>query len=272
MNSFCRLICAGMLMLLSAGCASMANNNFNSLLWMQSSAEYKASAVQAYSAALANIDAALADRRWTAALEQSGDCSSLPPAVVMDIDETVLDNSRYMGKVVLENGVWNAKTWDEWVALQQATAVPGVIEFINAMRAKQVSVILISNRECMKRGESGSPCPQETDTILNLRKAGMLDAQPENLLLMGEVAGWTSEKKSRRELVSKQYRIVMLFGDDLGDFLPDVKSGITPDERDRLISEYRGNWGRKWFMLPNPTYGSWLNILRDPKSNYIMKY
>jgi acid phosphatase len=64
----------------------------------------------------------------------------------------------------------------------------------------------------------------------------------------------------------------MLFGDDLGDFLADVKSRITPEERDRLVGEYKNNWGRKWFMLPNPTYGSWLNVLGDPKSRYIRKY
>ncbi|MBM3423073.1 MAG: acid phosphatase [Chlorobi bacterium] len=272
MNNFCRSLFAGMVLMLSAGCASTANNNLNSLLWMQSSAEYKASAVQTYNAAFQNIDAALADRSWTAAMEQDGDCVSLPPAVVMDIDETVLDNSDYMGRLVLENGAWSADTWDEWVALQEAAAVPGAIEFINAMRGKGVRVILISNRECRKRSESGEPCPQQTDTIANLRKAGMLDPGPETILLKGEEPGWTSEKKSRRERVAKKYRIVMLFGDDFGDFLPGVKSAITPEERDRLVGEYRGYWGKKWFMLPNPTYGSWLDILSEPKSGYIKTY
>jgi acid phosphatase len=91
-------------------------------------------------------------------------------------------------------------------------------------------------------------------------------------MLKGEQEGWTSEKKSRREEVAKKYRIVMLFGDDLGDFLADVKTNITPQDRDRLVSENKVNWGRKWFMLPNPTYGSWLDILKEPKSQYIMKY
>ncbi|NTV92481.1 MAG: acid phosphatase [Chlorobiaceae bacterium] len=272
MNNFSRSIFAVVLLLLLSGCASTASNNFNSLLWMQSSAEYKANATQVYNSALKNIDAALGDSGWIAAKEQVGDCSSLPPAIVMDIDETVLDNSRYMGKVVLEGGKWSSVTWDQWVALKEATAVPGAVEFINAMKTRNVRVIYISNRECRKRDNQGSGCSQEADTIENLAKAGVPDVLPENVLLLGENDDWTSEKKSRREYVSKKYRIVMLFGDDLGDFLADVKSNSTPQERDRLVAENKNNWGRKWFMLPNPTYGSWMNILRDPKSQYILKY
>ncbi len=263
---------AGLLLLLSTGRALAENNNFNSLLWMQASAEYKANTIQAYRTALRNIDAALGDHKWTAAKEQVGDCSSLPPAIVMDIDETVLDNSRYMGKMVLEGGEWSAVTWNEWVAQQSATAVAGAVEFINAMKDKHVRVIFISNRECKRGDKSLAGSCQEAGTIENLEKVGVAGVLPEDVLLMGEQDGWTSEKKSRREYVSKKYRIVMLFGDDLGDFLPDVKSNITPEERDRLVGEYKNNWGRKWFMLPNPTYGSWINILRDPKSQYIIKY
>lgn len=272
MNKLFRLLFPCVVLLLSAGCASTADNNFNSLLWMQSSAEYKANALQAYNAAMRNIDAALADRRWTAAGEQVGDFSSLPPAVVMDIDETVLDNSRYMGKVVLENKAWSSATWDEWVALKEAAAVPGAVEFINAMNGKSVRVIFISNRECRSRDKPGSGCSQEADTIENLAKAGVHGVLPENVLLMGEQDGWTSEKKSRREYIAERYRIVMLFGDDLGDFLPGVKNNITPQERERLVREHKNNWGRMWFMLSNPTYGSWLNVLGDPKSGYIRSY
>ena len=143
-------MCASVLLLLSTGTALADNNNFNSLLWMQASAEYKANTTQAYNSALRSIDAALRNHNWTAAKEQVGNCRSLPPAIVMDIDETVLDNSRYMGKVVLEGGEWNAATWNEWVALKEATAVPGAVEFIKAMKGKKVKVNFISNRECRR--------------------------------------------------------------------------------------------------------------------------
>ncbi|NTW83882.1 MAG: acid phosphatase [Chlorobiaceae bacterium] len=272
MKNFCNSLFAGVFLILSTGCASTGNNNFNSLLWMQSSAEYKAGAKQAYNTAMNTIDEALRDPHWTAAKEQPGDCSSLPPAVVMDIDETVLDNSKYMGKAVLEGGEWSPVTWDEWVARRDASAVPGAVEFINEMKKKHVQVIFISNRPCMKRGEIQQGCIQKTDTMENLSKAGVSDVSPENLLMTGEREGWTNEKKSRREYVAKKYRIVMLFGDDLSDFLPGVRGDITPQERDRLIEENKEKWGKCWFMLPNPTYGSWINILKDPKSQYIRSY
>jgi acid phosphatase len=64
----------------------------------------------------------------------------------------------------------------------------------------------------------------------------------------------------------------MLVGDDLGDFLPDVKKNITPLQRDALVSQYESCWGRTWYMLSNPTYGSWLRVLQDPKSDHLVGY
>lgn len=262
-----------LLALIFSGCASTAsNNNLNSLLWMQTSAEYRANSLQVYRNALQQVDEALRDNRSTAALEQTGDFSGLPPAVIMDIDETVLDNSRYMGKMVLEGKEWDPVTWDEWTALKEAGAVPGAVEFINEMHQKHVEVIFISNRACMKRAGSSDVCTQEADTSANLLKAGVVEVTPANILLAGETEGWGSEKKSRREYISKKYRIIMLFGDDLGDFLPGVKANITPEERRQIVEEHSNKWGRRWFMLSNPTYGSWLNILQEPKKQYIRKY
>lgn len=266
-----RLLCACMVLSIT-GCSASQNNNVNSLLWMQSSAEYRSVSIQVYSSALKQVDEALRDNTWTAAKEQAGNCSSLPPAVVMDIDETVLDNSRYMGRSVLEGNDWDPITWDAWVARCEAEAIAGSVEFVGEMQRRNVQVIFITNRACMKRQGSTDPCPQETDTAENLAKTGITGVSPENLLLAGEKQGWGSEKKSRREEVAKKYRIIMLFGDDLGDFLPGVKAGITPEERKVLVEGNRENWGRRWFMLPNPTYGSWLNILHEPKTQYIKNY
>ncbi len=61
----------------------------------------------------------------------------------------------------------------------------------------------------------------------------------------------------------------MSVGDDLGDFLPHVKTNITPVERIRLVTEHADKWGTAWFILPNPQYGSWLSILNKPRSQYL---
>ncbi|MDX1641303.1 MAG: HAD family acid phosphatase, partial [Balneolaceae bacterium] len=155
------------------------------------------------------------------------------------------------------------------IEMESAPAVPGAVDFINSMKSLQVDVIYITNRECMVRTDGGPECPQKKDTIDNLLKVGIENVDPDHVFLKGEQPGWTSEKQSRREMVASNHRIIMLFGDDLGDFLPDVKSNITQEERSELVEEYSEHWGRKWFVLDNPTYGSWLNILSDPKSDYL---
>jgi len=272
MKKFCMCISTVILFMLATAGASAVSNNFNTVLWLQTSAEYKAGAQQTYNAALKNIGAAIKDRKWKAALEQTGDCSKLPPAVVMDLDETVLDNGKYFGKVLLENVEPTPAAWDAWVVLKDASAVPGAVEFINEIRKKHVQVIFITNRACMKRGDSSPECMQKSETIENLAKIGVRDVSPEQVLFTGEREGWSSDKKSRREFVAKKYRIVMLFGDDLGDFLPGVRANITPQERERLVEEHKKKWGTCWFMVPNPVYGSWINILQEPKTQYIKAY
>lgn len=266
--------------ILCTGCAQRANENlsnrsdtnFNSILWMQSSSEFKASSLQTYNTATGNLEKIVKTTTETAAIEQTTPYASLPPAVIMDIDETVLDNSRYDAKLILAADSYSFTTWDDWIALQQATAIPGAVHFINHARSIGVEVIFITNRACKKREGTVDKCPQKSDTIDNLEKVGIVDVHPSNLMLREEQDGWTAEKTSRREIVAKNYRIVMLFGDDLGDFLQNVKKDITPDQRESLVDAHSEKWGSVWYILPNPKYGSWLHILENPKSQYLEGY
>ena len=122
----------------------------------------------------------------------------------------------------------------------------------------------MTNRDCMRRPDSADPCPQEADTLANLRRVGV-PADPERLMLSNERPGWTDEKRVRRDAVAENYRVIMLFGDDLGDFLDCVRSRViepcrraaTAADRLRLVREHAGYWGHGWFVLPNPMYGSW---------------
>ncbi len=258
---------------LLTGCATtqpeITHNNFNSTLWVQTAAEYEANAIQAFNSAESNIDVALRDKSWTAALEQGTNYSLKPPAIILDIDETVLDNSQYQAQLVLNDEQFSIQTWDNWIAMESAPAVPGAVDFINNMDAQGVDVIYITNRECIVRTDGGPECPQKEDTIDNLLKVGIEEVDPDHVFLSGEQPGWTSEKQSRREVVASNHRIIMLFGDNLGDFLPDVSRNITQEERAELVEKYSEHWGRKWFILSNPTYGSWDSILSEPKSDYL---
>lgn len=248
--------------------ASITDNNMNGALWMQTSAEYYAASIQSYRTAGEKIEEAKNTPFWTAMLEQKGQ-ETMPSrlAVVLDIDETVLDNSPYLARQILQGKSWDSESWDHWVSLASAPAVPGAVEFIKQLKENGIEAVYISNRECIQREESKDRCPQKAETAQNLRKVGLEFVKTENVLLKNEIPEWTSEKQSRRAYVAKEYRVLMLIGDDLGDFLPAVKKNISAEQRRELVDEYTAYWGEKWFVLANPTYGSWLNIIggSDPK-------
>ncbi len=107
-----------------------------------------------------HLDAALADKSWTAAIEQQGAFENLAPAVVLDIDETVLDNSPYQGQVIMDGTTFTPGTWDKWIARAEAGPVRGAAEVIREAKGKGVAVIFITNRTCRARSDQGSPAPR----------------------------------------------------------------------------------------------------------------
>ena len=238
-------------------------------LWIRSSSEFRAASETIYRAAREALAEGLADSVWTAEPTQSGDFSELPPAIVMDIDETVLDNSEPQSEMLLEGLCFDEfpKAWDDWVAERQAPAVPGAAEFIRAARAmpdrqgRAVRVFFITNRGCLPRAGNDAACPQQDDTAANLEALGLgSPTLAEDLMLKGERPEWESEKLSRRQVVANSHRVVLNVGDDLSDFLPDVRRASVAD-RDRARCAHEAHWGRRWFMIPNPMYGSWLVAL-----------
>jgi acid phosphatase len=219
-------------------------------LWQQTSAEYRAIALQAYDAASEVLPIALADSGWTAAVEQEGDeFSMLPPAIVLDVDETVLDNSPQQARTILAGGSFDPEAWGAWVDEAQAPAVPGAREFLALADSLGVAVFYVTNRDQ----------PLEGATRRNLEAQGLpLDPDVDTVLSRGEREGWGSDKASRREAIAERYRIVLLVGDDFNDF---VSARLPREERDRLLERYRDRWGDRWIMIPNPVYGSWEGAL-----------
>jgi 5'-nucleotidase (lipoprotein e(P4) family) len=234
-----------------AATAVAANENLNAVLWVQRSAEYRAATETVYRAAADKLDAALKDSAWDALVpgERTTPVHGLPPAVVLDIDETVLDNSPYQARLVRDGNEYNEVTWDAWVREESAQPVPGVVDFARAAQAKGVTLIYISNRA------EHLIAP----TLANLRAAGMPVKDDRVFLGLGtfvadcEQEG--SEKLCRRQLAGRSYRVLMQFGDQLGDFAQILVN--TPGARAELQARHRGWFGERWWMLPNPTYGSW---------------
>ncbi len=255
-----------------------ANNSFNSTLWTQTSAEYAANSLQIFNTAARNLSLVLQQTNKSAALEQTREFAQLPPAVIMDIDETVLDNSSYQAKQIIANKSWDPVSWDNWIKRQQATAVPGAVKFIQLLKHKNIKVLFVTNRACKVRIDLPAKCPQKLDTIKNLEKVGIKNVTTTDVLLKNDIDkngnpfNWGSEKKSRRQYLAKKYHIIMLFGDNLGDFLAGVIKDITPAQRLKLLQKYQTRWGLQWYILSNPAYGSWLNILERPKAKYLKSY
>lgn len=228
-----------------------AHDNLNAVAWVQTSVEYKALSEQTYRAAADHLDKALKEKNWDALVpeERGNAATGLKPAVVMDVDETVLDNSPYQARLIRDGADYDEVTWAQWVAEKKAKPVPGVVDFAKAANAKGVTVLYISNRaEHLKEA-----------TLANLRTAGLPVADDSVFLGLGtfvkdcEQNG--SEKNCRRKLAGQKYRVLMQFGDQIGDFVQVVSN--TRGDRDKLYAEYHDWFGERWWMLPNPTYGSW---------------
>ena len=244
-------IVAGSLCLLLAGCGSgnTSLEGLNATLWTQQSAEYRASAEQAYRTASRMLDLGLADPAWTAVPEQEGDPGDLRPAVILDVDETVLDNSAYQARLIVEGREY-PDGWDAWVREATALPVPGALGFARHAAERGVTVFYVTNRDATL----------EEATERNLERAGFPLAEGLDVLLMrGERESWGSDKSSRRAYVAGTHRILILAGDDLNDFISVSRASI--EERDRLEAEYASHWGVRWIMLPNPAYGSWERAL-----------
>lgn len=236
----------------------------NATLWMQTAAEYVASARQAYRAATVALPDLLADSAHSALADRGsaegdghrarargeGAHASGPagraPAVILDVDETVLDNSPFQARLVREGRAFGPGIWGEWVREARAEPVPGALDFVRAAREMGVDVFYITNRDH----------ELEPATRRNLRRAGFpLDAPGDPLLTEGEREGWGSDKVDRRASVAETHRVLMLVGDDLHDFV--AGTDTTPAARRALARRHAGKWGRSWIMLPNPAYGSW---------------
>jgi acid phosphatase len=228
-----------------------ADDNLNAVLWIQSSAEYEAAARSLYNAATARLDEALADPRWDALAAGERDnaaaLATLPPAVIMDVDETVLDNSPYQARLVRDGGAYDAGTWAAWVDERAARAVPGVAAFARAAAARGVTIVYLTNRTEQ----------MQDATLDNLRALG-LPVAGESVFLGKGTAGCEqagSDKDCRRRQVAARYRVLMQFGDQLGDFV--AVADEAPAARQALVDRHGGWFGERWWMLPNPTYGDW---------------
>ena len=227
------------------------NDMLNATVWYQTAVERDLVYRQAYRNADEHLAAALADKTWDALPKEDrdNDPRTLPPAIIVDVDETVLDNSPDQVRQIRDNRDFDEAEWGAWVEQRAAKPLPGAVEFLQAAAAKGVTVFYISNRDASLAAA----------TLDNLRQAGFPLAKDSQFLGLGTVVDGCeqvgSEKSCRRRLVGHDYRVLMQVGDQVGDFVAIVAN--TPEGRRAAIAPYLDWIGQRWWALPNPLYGSW---------------
>jgi len=235
------------------------------LAWVQHAAEYQALSLQAYHQAERDLPGFVADRSWSAQPGQTN-ADYLPPAIVFDVDETVVSGADF--QVAVERPVTQAKL-NQWNSEHKAIAVEGFARFASTARAAGVELFFLSNRPCEAVEGVADPCPYEATIVNDIREAGY-DVDAEHVWLAHERDGWTKEKLGRREQLARTHRIIMLIGDDLSDFIPCVRStaaapcteAATRESRIRKVQQFSGYWGHGWYILPNPMHGSWKSFAK----------
>lgn len=214
------------------------------VLYFRSAAEYRALCYQAFNAAKRTVDEAVRNHSPKSKRTKTF-------AVVVDIDETMLDNSPLEAENLYKGKSFDPKAFSEWVELGKAKAVPGAVEFTSYAAKKGVAVIYVSNRsESDKKATMG-----------NLIAAGFPNVSERTVLLSPTGSG---TKEPRRMSVAADFQIIALIGDDLND-MSDAFEKLSVDQRLATADRFREEFGRRFIVLPNPMYGSWENSVYEYK-------
>ena len=217
-------------LILIFGCSTNKNSKKDhSMYWHKNSAEYKALCLQAYNIARKNIDLELSKKH------------EKPLAIIADLDETIFNNTPYNEMLIKKNTSYNQENWSNWVNKKVATAIPGALDFFKYADSKGVEIIYLSNRKI----ENYEP------TKSNLIDLGFPFDESTIMLLRDK----TRDKLDRRDAVTN-YNVIMLIGDNLGDFDSVFfdKSNQERWEESKLLKE---NFGDKFILIPNLIYGDW---------------
>jgi acid phosphatase len=239
-----------------------AERELYSDLWVQTSGEYHALCVQTYRYAWDCLQKRL----------KNPPEGNKPFAVVLDLDETVLDNSRYQGWLYDHATTFNRDTWAVWEQqhTDEAGLVPGAREFINEverLRDPDVTVFYISNR--LAKNQKAA--------IEVLQHLQLNTKDIDKRLLLRDNG---SDKEPRRQRIARDHRILLLIGDNLGDLSSEFAPGDVPKDdfetqvnavRNRLhkVEQLRERFGHDWIILPNPVYGDWTIPLGNQPARHL---
>jgi 5'-nucleotidase (lipoprotein e(P4) family) len=225
----------GPLVRASSGTAQTENYNRDlvmGILWQQQSGEYAALCYQAFNAGKSYILSLRGEEKR---------------AAVLDIDETILDNSPYAAWMVKTGSLWANETWEEWCKAGVAPVVPGALDFVRFLGEAGVEVFYISNR----------PVSALDSTITNLKELQFPLADEDHVFLMEN----TSDKNPRIEkILSQGYKPVLFAGDNLDDFDSSIRRWNN-QERLEWANGNTETFGIHRIVLPNSVYGTFESAL-----------
>ncbi len=165
-------------------------------------------------------------------------------AVVLDIDETILDNSPFEAHLINTSQLYSSQLWKEWTDKGIAKALPGAVEFTLFAKNLGVEVIYISNRKI-----------NELETTLqNLKNEGFPNAEKAFVFL--RPIDKSGDKTERRNLVNEKYEVLLYIGDNLTDF-SQLYGERDADLGFKIVDSTQHKFGNNYIILPNPTYGEW---------------
>ena len=222
------------------------------VLWQRQAAEYRALCCQTFQQA---------DRRvYSTVLRLSGFRRVLPRnryhpdrerlAVVFDLDETLLDNGPYLAAVAQSDaaGPERLALWNRWLGSDRQEALPGAARFLNHLRQWRFQAFYVTNRG-----------PQDRDaTLRTLQRLGFPNADEAHLFCNSG----DGNKQPVFAKLEKRYRVLCYLGDSLADFPLDT-AFMDEAHRNAAAEAQAADFGTRFFLLPNPVYGRWEQVLYD---------
>ncbi len=214
--------------------AELSLHGTDAILWQYASAEAHRLFQQGYELARIRLEENL--------LERDG----RPAAVIVDVDETVLDNSPYEMHLLNTSQVYTPATWKDWTARAEAKALPGSVEFLMHAAELGCEVFYITNRQ-LDEGPA---------TLRNLEAQGFPFADEEHLMLMNEI----SDKTARRARVMETHQVVLVVGDQLRD-MAEVFKDRSDEHGKVLVDNWADSLSQYFILLPNPIYGTYREVI-----------
>ena len=232
------------------------------LLWAAHAAEYQALSQQAYSSAMQDLPRLIADEAWSAVPGHEG-ASDKPPAIILDVDETVTSGV----DMELTMVPFSTERQFKWGLTHDSIPMRGVTELVHAAQDLGVEVFFVTNRPCEAIEGFDGFCVQDQAVVDLIGEVG-IETDTDHVLLADEKPDWGKEKVSRRHYIAETHRVIMLFGDDYGDFVACSRAkpvapcsvGASRESRAESLETYKDYWGNGWYILPNPMYGSWTSV------------